>query len=443
MKSDEQLAELIAALAERTYEEHLSGGLQRQEYLHVSGHPDAMVFQRDYREAPVAIGVEGNIRITSVEKYEEWKKLREYLNQEYDISASQPTLQNLLISIFGKYLEYLDEYSERINSISEDITADARSPTYDFKSSIFDLSLDSSLSFNDIELRPRVREDVEIDIHRIDELLPNGSVSVPSKSILKTSIIEHSVAGGENIEDQKHGQKKSRLTCGLLNLFADANYSVIRTEISGRYFRVGSVNYSQETRIAADNRFEVTHEDAHRLENLHSLFHPMIAEDLQGEIFEYPLSVAYHSLQRAWEYKHAFREAFGWLLIGLQSIVGSNGNVSGRVSLLVSSVSDRYDRESVEQDMADAFNKRSAWAHGASRKRDNPSDIQMQIRDYLRISMVAFGHLRGDGTVKSRKSLRDKLEDSLEDDRPSDEWLKSSAADLSLSNYLQLPAEER
>jgi len=431
---------MITAVADRAYEEDLSDEVQSQEYIRVSGHPESRVFQREYLEDPFAFGpFRGNINIIDMEKSEEWEEFSGYLKKRYDISTNQSILQSLLISIFGINLEHREGYRERITEECESITADADNPACDFKSFVFGLDITSTLSINEVQLRPRRREDVEIDIRRIDQLLPNGSITLPEKSILNTCVLEHSVVGGDALEAKKRGHMTSALTCGLLNIFADANYSLARTEVSGRYFRIGSIQQYPETRIGAQNRFEVTSEDEDRLESLHKLLQPHAADWVENSIFEYPLSVAYHSLQRSWEYKNTYREALGWLLIGLESIVGSNGNISGRVSLLVSTVSDQHKFHEVKDDMDDGFNKRSQWAHGASRKQDDPSPQQMRIRDYLRTSIVAFADLLENGSVDSRKTLRDKLDECLENDSFSDEWIELLSTDMILTDYLRLP----
>lgn len=437
MVADERLCNLVAAVADRAYEEYLSDEVLSEEYIRVSGHPESQVFQREHRQDTFAFGVSsGNIRILGIENSCDWADLSDYLEGEYGLTTSQAVLQRLLITIFGSRLEHREQYNDRIADNCENITEDAEAPTYDFKSFIFGLDLDSSLSINDVQLRPRRRNDVEIDVRRIDQLLPNGSITLPDKSILQTSVLEHSVGGGDDLEDQKRGHMTAALTCGLLNLFADASYSLVRTETDGRYFRTGSVVQYPETRIAADNRFEATPEDQERLNSLYSLLQPHTVGEFNDQIFEYPLSVAYHSLQRSWEYKNAYREALGWLLIGLESVVGS-GNVSGCVPLLLSSTTGRYDFDDIATDIDDAFDNRSSWAHGGSRKKSNPSPQQRRVRDYLRASMVVYAYLLEQGAVDSRIDLISKLEGSLEGEPLDRDWLRTATTSFTLDDYLQ------
>jgi hypothetical protein len=439
MVADERLCNLVAAVAHSTYDEYLSDDLSSEKYIRISGHPESSLFQREHREDTFAFGANSrNINIIGVEKSSEWADLSDYLESEYGVKTSQAVLRNLLITIFGSRLEYLGEYDDRIADSREDITSDAEFPTYEFKSFIFGFEVDSPLTINEVEIRPRRRSDVEIDVRRIDQLLPNGSITIPGKSILRTSVLEHSVGEGNNLDDQKSGHMTASLTCALLNLFVDGNYSLVRTEINGRYFRTGSVHQYPETRIGADNRFEATQEDQEQLDKLYSLLQPHTVDEFNDQIFEYPLSVTYHSLQRSWEYKNAPRESLGWLLIGLEAIVGS-GNVSGCVPLLLSSTTDRYEFDDVETDIDDAFDERSSWAHGGSRKKSNPSPLQSRVRDYLRGSVVLYAYLLENETVHSRTELMEKLEESLEQEPLDCGWLKTSTTSFTLEEYLQLP----
>ncbi len=163
--------------------------------------------------------------------------------------------------------------------------------------------------------------------------------------------------------DQKRGHQSSSYICALLNIFADANYSLVRTEISGRYFRAGGITQYPEQRISAQNRFEVKSEHTDQLENLYSLLDPHAFDEMSNQVFQYPFSIPYSSLQRAWEYKNTYREALGWLLIGFESITGSD-NVSGSVAMILGSSTDHYSFGQVKDDLADAYDHRSSWAHG-------------------------------------------------------------------------------
>lgn len=443
---DPELVSLLKALAKRVHEEQLSGELYSSDYILIIGNPEAGIFQYDTEESTfLAQPPYPNVRVDEVEEYEETKELSTYLNAEYGLDIHQPAVSKLLNRIFGPELEYLEGYEERIDDIAEKVIADADHPRYNIKSFIFGLEIDDfQLNIQSMKLRELREDDVTERIHHIHELLPNMQGTRLTKELLDSSILEFSTTDHDSLDAQREAYNKVNLVVSLLNLYLDSNYFRLRTEKQGRFFWTGSTSSSLTRKITAESRFQLVESDEEHLNQLHELISGFWYDDYnEGDTgsFNYPVSVAYHSLQRAWEVKGKRRESIGWLVIALEAFFGSGkGRVSTYVAILLSSAGQLFDPIQVRDDVSAAFEERHSWAHGGSIKRGNVDDFQARLRDYVRVTIILFCYMVDNGAVATFDEVIEIIEDSVVDEEERDE-LDDHFSGIDISELLRIDPE--
>jgi hypothetical protein len=443
-ETDSELIEKIRAVVDRVYSEQLSDGVNAVESLRLVGNTesDVGIFQYESRQVTWAVNpFAGNIDILTVEKYEETEQLSDYLEQEYDLRIVQPVLNTLLVRVFGRELEHLDNYNQRLDDLAEDITADAENPKYDGKTFIFGLETKGrEIELPTGKLREPVEEDVSFHVDHISELLPNQSGISADEKMLNSSIFEFATTESEDLKSQKEAHSISDFTCNILNLYYDASYSTVRRELHPRYFRPsGSTTTHPEPRLAPENRFEIETGDSEKLARLYRLMNKKWSRDDNGMgSFQYPFDVAVNYLYRAWEQKNGRRESMGWLVIAFEAIYGSGkGKVSTYCGVLLDSADQLYEPLKVRSNVQDAFDERHSWAHGGSIKKSGMSDSKARIRDYLRSTLIAYCYLITEGHAESYQEVVDLLEDAVVDKEVRN-VLQNHFSDFNFQDYIRI-----
>lgn len=440
---DSDLIKKIRAVADRVYSEQLSDGVNAIESLRLVGNTeDVKIFQYEPRQVTWAVGGSvGNIDILAVEEYRETKELSDYLESKYDIHVVQPVLETLLIRIFGRELEHLENYEQRLRSLAEEITLDAKNPKYSVKTFIFGLETKG----HEVELpvgkiRKPDEEDVSFHVNHIGELLPNGTGVFADEKLLNSSILEFETTESKERESQKKAHSIPVFACNVLNLYYDASYSIVRNELQPQYFRPEkSISTFPEHRLAPENRFEIDRDDGETISNLYELIREKWSLDDNGTgSFQYPFDVVVNYLYRSWEHVEKKRESMGWLIIAFEAIYGSGkGKVSTYCGVLLDSADNLYDPLKVRSNIQDAFEERHSWAHGGSIKESSMSDAKARIRDYLRSTLIAYCYLITEGYASSYRDVIDILEDVVVDKTAQDR-LQDNFSDFRFQDFIKI-----
>lgn len=440
---DSDLIKKIRDVADRVHDEQLSDGVNAVESLRLVGNTDDVrIFQYEPRQVTWAVNAfGGNIDILAVEEYNETEQLSDYLESEYDLRIVQPVLNTLLIRIFGRELEHLENHEQRLKNLADEITSDAKNPKYGVKTFIFGLETKGhEIELPTGKIRKPAEEDVSFHVNHISELLPNKTGVSADEKMLNSSIFEFETTESKDLKSQKEAYSISDFACNVLNLYYDASYSIVRNELQPRYFRPGgSINTYSEHRLTPENRFETDMGDSEMLSRLYKLMSEKWSQDDNGTgSFQYPFDVAVNYLYRSWEQKKRKRESMGWLVMAFEAIYGSGkGKVSTYCGVLLDSADQLYEPLKVRSNVQNAFDERHKWAHGGSIKKSGMSDAKARIRDYLRSTLIAYCYLITEGHASSYKDVIDILEDAVVDKTVQDE-LQSNFSGFRFQDFIKI-----
>lgn len=372
---------------------------------------------------------------TEVTESEEASNLLQYVEENSGLELKERYLRKILLDVFGEEGEYLDEWEGRTMEAVEKLQKDMEEQTtiQRVKHYLRGIRLeDPSLKLVEgIELRESTPEDFfrEVDVER-------------------PSPFSMTLGAPPNIAEFEARPRYGRYPLGL------ARSELLLTTL--RLYGVGNVHSTKETRVPQTYLGQRSNSHSSRNQEplprvsvgksdespISNLFH-LLGDYHSGEEmeFDYPLGAAIDHYESSLETRTRTRESVTFSIIGLESLyTQGRGKVSTHCAFLLGSCHPDLEPKDVKKTFSEAYDFRSGWVHGGRRKTEK-KEIQEELWDYLRLSIVVFSLLIKEGVFSpgksGRKSNMNAVSNSLIDDQDR-ESLQTALKGLDVEDYLQL-----
>ncbi|QLG61986.1 hypothetical protein [Halorarum salinum] len=383
--------------------------------------------------------IEQALRKASLQSTDPTESFQTAIEDQYDLRLSGYMVYQLLHDVFGEEGEYLTSYDDRaaavLDSLKQDLERGTPEYVHNFYLTGIELS-DGPIEITDsIEIGHPTEEELTYEVSGFANVLPGMQSETRPSEIRDSVIIRYHSTQHPNLSQSTNPVHDVLLPA--LRLVDRGNASYIYQENIPQGY-LGQRGTGRPISSASPlPKVEIESDDESRLQNLFTLLHSEIDGDTKD--FHYPLSAAIDHYETSLEKRTYTRESVTFAVIGLEAMYGGRkGTVTAYCPLLLGLLDDQYDPLEVRKTLKQGYDEyRNKWAHGGRRNRSG-KDIQEEIWDYLRASIVGFCLLHeGDTLTKgTRNTLCSLLEKATIEDEAREE-LKQRTESMHLSEYIK------